>query len=76
MRLVPNWRRVLLYSTNFWLNVFAAALTGAEFLFQVFMDNPPVPRGTFAAAGFVTTVAAAIARFIAQESVSGGEHGQ
>lgn len=72
MRLVWNWRQVLQYAWSVRLIALATLLTGAEFVLQVFMDDPPLPRGTFAALGFLTTIAAGAARFIAQQNVSGG----
>lgn len=71
MRVIPNWRRVLRHSSSFWLNVLASGLSGAEIVIQVFLDGPPIPRGTFAVLALVTTLAAGVARFIAQQSISG-----
>jgi hypothetical protein len=71
MRLVANWRAVLRHSSSFWLNVLASFLSGAEIVVQVFLDDPPIPRGTFAILALATTLAAGVARFIAQNSVSG-----
>lgn len=76
MRLIPNWRRVLRRSSSFWLNVLASFLSGAEIAVQVFMDEPPIPRLTFAGLALLTTLAAGVARFIAQKSISGDNDGE
>lgn len=71
MKIVSNWRQVLRHSSAFWLNVLASVLGGLEIVVQVFLDNPPIPRMTFAGLALGTTVAAGVARFIAQQSISG-----
>lgn len=71
MRLVSNWRQVLRHSSAFWLNVAASVLGGLEIVVQVFLDDPPIPRMTFAALALATTSAAGIARFVAQRAISG-----
>jgi len=76
MRIVANWRKVLRHSSALWLNVAASVLGGLEIVIQVFLDDPPIPRLTFASLALATTVAAGVARFIAQQSVSGGNDGE
>lgn len=73
MRIIPNWRKVLRHSSSFWLNVLASLLSGAEIVVQVFMDDPPLPRGAFAILALLATTAAGIARFVAQKSISGDD---
>lgn len=68
MHLIWNWRQVLKRAWSIRLTLIAAALGGLEFGFQVFMDNPPIPRGTFAALGALVSAAAAIARVVSQPS--------
>lgn len=73
MRIISNWRAVLRRSSSFWLNVLASFLSGAEIVVQVFLDEPPLPRGAFAVAALLTTMAAGVARFVAQKSISGDQ---
>lgn len=72
MKLVPNWRRVLKSAWSLRLAALSAIFGAAEVAVQVFMDDPPIPRGTFAAIAAFVSFGAAMARVIAQESVSGG----
>lgn len=71
MPLVANWRRVLRHAWSIRLIVLTWLLTAAEVGFGFFTDDPPLPRATFAALAMATTLAAAIARFVAQRTVSG-----
>lgn len=73
MRIITNWRAVLRHSSSFWLNVLASFLSGAEIVVQVFIDDPPLPRGTFAMLALATTLAAGVARFVAQNAISGDQ---
>lgn len=73
MRLVPNWRAVLRHAWSLRFSAIAAVLSGAEIVVSVFVDNPPMRRGTFAALAFAVTIAAAAARFVAQSKVSGDQ---
>lgn len=73
MKLVWNWRAVLRHAWSLRLALLAAALGAAEFVVQVFMDAPPIPRGTFAAIGALVSFAAAVSRVVAQTAVSGPE---
>jgi len=73
MSLVSNWRRVLRHAWSVRLSVLAGALSAAEVAVQVFIDNPPIPRFTFAILAGLISLSAAIARFVAQRSVSGAE---
>jgi hypothetical protein len=70
MGVVSNWREVLRYAWSLRFMAIAAVLTGAEVVIAVFINDPPFPRGLFAFLGFVVTVAAAAARFVAQRKVS------
>lgn len=45
----------------------AAVTSGLEVVFAVFADDPPLPRGLFAALSGLTTVAAFILRYLAQK---------
>jgi hypothetical protein len=69
--LIENWRQVLRHAWSLRFMAIAAVLTGAEVVIAVFINDPPIPRGMFAFLGFIVTVAAAAARFVAQRKVSG-----
>jgi hypothetical protein len=71
MNAVSNWREVLRYAWSLRLIVLAGLLSGIELAIAVFIDNPPIPRGLFALLIVIVSVAAAIARFVAQRKVSG-----
>lgn len=64
--LIWNWRQVLKRAWSIRLTLIASALGAAEFVVQVFMDDPPMPRGTFAALGAAVSFSAAIARVVSQ----------
>ncbi len=73
MSLVSNWRRVLRHAWSIRLSALAGLLNASEVVVQVFIDNPPIPRLTFAVLAGLVSLAAAVARFVAQRTVSGGE---
>jgi hypothetical protein len=68
---VHNWRDVLRYAWSLRLIVLAGLLSGVELAIPFFFENPPIPRGLFALLAVLVSVAAAIARFVAQRKVSG-----
>ena len=53
------------------MTVLASALGAVEFVLPIFMDDPPIERGVFAALAAGVSMAAAIARVIAQAPISG-----
>jgi len=67
MNAIPNWRVVLRYAWSVRLMLLAAVLSGAEIAMPFLEGIIPVPRGGFAALSAVLTIAAFIARFIAQD---------
>jgi hypothetical protein len=69
MSLIWNWRQVLKRAWSIRLTLLASALGAAELAVQVFMDEPPIGRGAFAALGAVVSFSAAVARVVAQPSV-------
>ncbi|MVA98834.1 hypothetical protein GN330_16425 [Nitratireductor sp. CAU 1489] len=69
MTLVANWRRVLRHAWSVRLMLLAALLSGAEIALPLLQGVLPVPPLTFAALSGLTTAAALIARFIAQDTV-------
>lgn len=73
MSLVSNWRRVLRHAWSIRLALLAGALSAAEVAVLVFVDSPPLPRGSFAVLAALVSFAAPIARLVAQRSVSGDE---
>lgn len=73
MQLVPNWRRVLRRAWSIRLIVLAAVLSGAELAVQLAGDALPIPPLWLGALSFVVTVAAFIARFVAQPSIQIGD---
>ena len=72
MRPLGNWRAVLRHAWSVRLAVLAALLSAIEVALPVFTSDPPIERGTFAALSGLVTLAAALARFVAQKPLSGG----
>jgi hypothetical protein len=70
VKVLWDWRRILLRAWSIRLILLAGLFSGLEVAFAVFADNPPIPRGTFASLSGLTTMAAFIARVIAQKDVS------
>ncbi|MCK2057175.1 hypothetical protein [Methylobacterium sp. 37f] len=71
MRLVDNWRRVVRNAWSLRLSILATVLSGAEIVVQVFLSDPPIPKGIFAVLAMLVTIASGVARLFAQPSVSG-----
>ena len=71
MSLVANWRRVLLRAWSVRLILLAAFLDAASVALSVFADSPPIARGWFAGLSAAVTLGAAIARIVAQPSITG-----
>lgn len=69
-RVVKDWRWLVIKSWSLRFAILAACLSGLEVIFTVFTNNPPIPQGVFAALSSVVTVAAFIARFVAQREES------
>lgn len=69
MTLVANWRRVLRHAWSVRLMLLAALLSGAEIALPLLEGVLPVPPLTFAALSGLTTAAALIARFVAQDTI-------
>ena len=64
-RLIADWHWVLTHTWAVRLMALAAVLSGAEVVLPLYSDV--IPRGTFAVLSMLTTVAAFVARFAAQE---------
>lgn len=71
MKLASNWRAVVRHAWSLRLTLVASALGAIEFVLPVFMDDPPIERGIFAALAAAVSMAAAVARIIAQVPISG-----
>lgn len=69
LRLKSNWKLVATRAWSMWLIALSTALSGLEIVVQVFIDEPPVPRGLFAAMAFFITVGAGLARLLVQENL-------
>ena len=70
LRLLPDWRRVLRKAWSVRLILLAGLLSGIEAVLPFFIDN--VPTRAFRLATFVITVAALVARLVAQEGLTDG----
>jgi polyferredoxin len=70
VKVLWNWRQILRRAWSIRLILLAGLFSGLEVAFAVFADSPPIPRGTFASLSGLTTMAAFIARVIAQKDVS------
>jgi hypothetical protein len=71
MKLASNWRAVLRHAWSLRLSIVAGVLGAAEVAVEVFMADPPISRGVFAALAALVSLAAAIARVVAQQPISG-----
>jgi len=69
MRLIPNWRLVSRRAWSMRLIILAAVLQGCEALLP-FATFLPIPTGALAGLSFVVTVAAGIARLVAQKGIT------
>jgi hypothetical protein len=70
---VDNWKNILKFSYQFWLNILAAVLSACEFALPYINEVIYVPPKLFLGLSFVVVILANIFRFIAQTSVSGSE---
>lgn len=71
MKLIHNWKRILRRAWSVRLTILAAALGGVEMALPLFSDA--FPRGVFLLLSMGTTVAAAIARLVAQPGMHDAE---
>lgn len=71
MKPVDNWRQVLRHAWSLRLSILATVLSGAEIVVQVFLSDPPIPKGLFAVLAMLVTIASGVARLFAQPAVSG-----
>ena len=71
MQLVDDWKIILRKAWSLRLALLAAVLGALEMVLPMFSDV--VPRNVFLALSTVTTVAAAVARLVAQPKSIGGD---
>ena len=76
MRVVANWRAVLKHAWSLRLMALAAILSGVEVALPMLDGALPIPPLWFASAAGLITMAAMVARFVAQAPISGGSNGQ
>lgn len=69
MKLVDDWHVIIKKAWSIRLMIMAAILSGLEFIIP--LVTPATPSGWFAAGAFVISIAAFIARFIAQPRMRG-----
>ena len=67
MYLINDFGRVFMKLWSVRLAIVAGVLSGIEVILPLFIDA--IPRGAFAIASFVVTVASIVARAIAQPSI-------
>jgi hypothetical protein len=70
VRLIPNWKDVLIYGWNARLIALAAALTGLEVAVPYLDNLVPIPQGLFSALAGLCSAAALVARVIAQKGIT------
>lgn len=68
---VDNWKLILKFSYQFWLNVLAAVFSACEFALPYIQEVVYVPPKIFLVLSFVTVILANVFRFVAQISISG-----
>lgn len=68
MKLIDEWRRVAMKAWSVRMALLSALLSGAEFALPMLPDGlvEAIGRGRFAAAAFVLSLAAGVARVVAQ----------
>lgn len=76
MKPVDNWRAVLRHAWSLRLMLLVALLSGLEVALPLLDGVLPLSRQAFAAAVGLITVAAIVARFVAQRPLNGGKDGK
>lgn len=69
MRLIPNWRRVLLRAWSVRLFVLAGLLAGVEAALPFLGELLPLSPGILAGVNLVVVMLALVARFVAQSNI-------
>lgn len=70
MKPIADWRRVLTRAWSVRLMVVAALLSGLEVAVPLLDGLLPVPQGVFAGLASLSTIAATVARFVLQRSLT------
>ncbi len=73
MRLIPDAAKVARHAWSVRLILIAGLLTGLEAVLPLMPEFLPVPIEWLVIAQFSVVMAALVARFIAQDKISGGE---
>ncbi len=76
MMIVDNWKSILKFSYQFWLNVVAAVFSACEFALPYIQEVVYIPPKLFLGLSFVVVILANIMRFKAQTSISGDKNGK
>lgn len=71
MKVIPDWKLVLRHAWSVRLIVLAGVLTGAEAVLPLFPGLFALEPGSLALITFAIVMAALVARFVAQQSISG-----
>lgn len=69
MRMVDDWRTIVLKAWSVRLIILAGVLQGAEIALPLINKALPIPPMTFAVASLVVTAAAFVARLTAQRNM-------
>lgn len=59
-------RRLCSKRSRRWLFILAGGLAGAEALMTAFVEEPPIPRASFALLSFAVTMGAFVTRMVAE----------
>ena len=73
MRLIPNADKVARHAWSVRLIIIAGFLTGIEAVLPLVPELLPIPLEWLVVSQFLIVMGALVARFIAQDKISGGE---
>lgn len=73
MKLLPNWREVMVRAWSVRLLFVSLVFSTAEVVLPLVKDSLPIPALTFAALSGIACAGALISRFYVQKGLSGGE---
>jgi hypothetical protein len=73
MRLIPDAARVARHAWSVRLIIIAGLLTGIEAILPLVPELLPIPLEWLVVSQFLIVMGALVARFIAQDKISGGE---
>ncbi|KFL31746.1 hypothetical protein JP75_06710 [Devosia riboflavina] len=69
MKLLPDWRKVLVRAWSMWALAISILLSALEVALPFLQDFLPLRPGAFAVLIFLTVIAAAIARLLVQKDI-------